>query len=323
MFLAATLLLLASHPVLAGDNTVAQQLLATAEHQAFLFHENDTPFRLDVSFTAQQMVPVQGQLNWTQAARDRWRREVTLGDFKQVEIRNEEKFYTSRNLSFTPFRVGELMSLLLFAQSPENLVVKKQKHQPENGIEAACLQVKGENGRGKPQDICVDPVSDDILSVEWKEPPDELHREQFVDYFEFDRHRYPRTLGLLVNGSKVITAQVESLTSTAFDESLLVPPNGAIERRLCAGMKHAIPVSTPDPLYPNSARENKLAGDTIVAMTVLTDGSVTDIQLIGKSAQSMDEAALETLRHWRFKPAMCGTEPVVSDIQVVVSFRMQ
>jgi protein TonB len=88
-------------------------------------------------------------------------------------------------------------------------------------------------------------------------------------------------------------------------------------------MKHAVPVKTPDPMYPKSASLNKLMGDTTVAMTVLTDGSVTDIQIVGSAARSMDDAALQTLKSWRFKPAMCGPEPVVSDIEVVVSFRLE
>lgn len=264
----------------AADNTVAQQLLATAEQQANLFHSN-APMRLDVTFTAQQIVPVQGHLTWIQAGHDRWRREVTLGDFKQTEIRNGEDLYTSRNISFTPVRVGQVIGLLQFAQSPENLVVKKQKQATENGADATCLRVKGENGRGQSQDICLDALSRDILSIDWKEPPDESRREQFGDYFDFGGHRYPHRLELLLNGSKVITAQVEAVSATTFDDSLLIPAKGAIERRQCTGMKHAVPVSTPDPPYPRSASENKLGGDTIVAMTVLTDGSVTDIQLVG------------------------------------------
>jgi protein TonB len=88
-------------------------------------------------------------------------------------------------------------------------------------------------------------------------------------------------------------------------------------------MKHAVPVKTPDPMYPQSASQNKLIGDTTVAMTVLTDGSVSDIRLIGTATHSMDDATLQTLKGWKFKPAMCGSEPVVSDIEVVVSFRLQ
>jgi NAD-dependent SIR2 family protein deacetylase len=54
-----------------------------------------------------------------------------------------------------------------------------------------------------------------------------------------------------VNGTKVITANVDNLTTAPFDETLLVPPKGAIERRQCADMKHAVPVKTPDRVYPS------------------------------------------------------------------------
>ena len=115
---------------------------------------------------------------------------------------------------------------------------------------------------------------------------------------------------------------MDNLTTAALAQTLLVPPRGAIERPECADMKHAVPVKTPDPMYPKSASENRLMGDTTVVMTVLADGSVSNIQLVGSAARSMDNATLETLKGWKFKPAMCGTEPVVSDIHVVVSFRL-
>jgi protein TonB len=76
-------------------------------------------------------------------------------------------------------------------------------------------------------------------------------------------------------------------------------------------------------MYPKSASQNKLMGDTSVAMTILTDGSVSDVRLIGTATRSMDDATVQTLKGWKFKPAMCGSEPVVSDIEVVVSFRLQ
>ena len=113
------------------------------------------------------------------------------------------------------------------------------------------------------------------------------------------------------------------MSTAPLDEVLLVPPKGAIERRQCAGMKHPVPVKTPDPLYPKSASQNRLMGDTVVSMTVLADGSVGNIQLIGSATHSMDEATLQALKSWKFKPATCGAEPVVSDIEVVVSFRLQ
>jgi TonB family protein len=321
--LLATVLLVGSFPLLMGGtaNPALQQLLVTARQQASLFHDQNSPIQLDVDFLAQINVPTQGHLTLKWQAKDRWWRRIVIGDFEQTEIRNGDRLYTSRNLSFTPVRIGELISLLQFAEGSEGLLARNKKERIENGIDMVCIRVEGAS-RGKTHEVCVDSVSRDILSDEWREPPDERRREQYSDYFDFGGHRYPRKLQLLVNGLKVVTANVDNLTTAAFEQTLLVAPKGAIERRQCADMKHAVPVRTPDPMYPKSARENKLTGDTTIAMTVLTDGSVSGIRLVGSAARSMDDASLQTLKSWRFKPAMCGSEPVVSDIEVVVSFRL-
>lgn len=319
----AALLLVGSLPLLTGSTKpAAQQLLVTAKQQASLLHDQTSPIQLDVDFLAQVNVPTKGHLTLKWQGKDRWWRRIVMGDFEQIEIRNGDRQYTTRNLSFTPMRIGELISLIQFAEDSAGLLAKKQKERVENGIEMVCIRVEGES-RGKTHEVCLDSASYDILSDEWQEPPDERRREQYTDYFDFGGHRFPRKLQLQVNGINVISANVVNLTTAAVDQTLLVAPNGAIERRKCTDMKHAVPVRTPDPMYPKSASENKLTGDTAVAMTVLTDGSVSDIQLIGRAAQSMDDATLQTLKSWRFKPALCGAEPVVSDIEVIVSFRLR
>ena len=316
--------LIASGPLLRGStNPAAQQLLVTAKQRATLFHDQASPLQLDVNFVAQMNVPAQGHLTLKWEAKDHWWRRIVMGDFEQIEIRNGGRLYTSRNIGFRPVRIRELISLFQFAEDSEGLLVKKQRQRVENGVEMTCLRVEQENIKGKPHEVCLNSASQEILSDEWQEPPDERRREQYGDYFDFAGHRYPRSLQLLVNGMRVITANVQNLTTAAFDQRLLIAPKGAIERRQCADMKHAIPVKTPDPIYPKSASQNNLMGDTTVAMTVLTDGSVADIQLVGSATRSMDEATLQTLKTWRFKPAMCGADPIVSDINIVVSFRLR
>lgn len=321
--LATALFLCSLSRLLGATDPAAQQLLITAKQQASLFHDQASPFQIDVDFVVQIKAPTQGHLTLKWGAKDCWWRKIVMDRFEQIEIRNDDRLYTSRNIAITPIRIGELISLLQFAEGSAGLLVKKQKKRVENGVEITCLQVEQENVKAKPHEVCVNSASNEILRDEWQEPPDERRKEQYSDYIDFGGHHYPRKLQLIVNGSVVITANVQNLTTTVFDQALLLPPKGAIERRQCSDMKHAVPMKTPDPRYPESASQNKLMGDTTVAMTVLTDGSVTDIRLIGTATRSMDDATLQTLKGWKFKPAMCGSEPVVSDIEVVVSFRLQ
>ena len=172
------------------------------------------------------------------------------------------------------------------------------------------------------RNVCFDAASNDVLVVESKEHADWQFRVQYSDYFDFGIHRYPHKLERLEGGSKVVSAKVVSLISAPFDESLLTPPQGAIARRECAGMTGAVPIKTPEPSYPKSASNSGLMGDVTVAITVLADGSVTDIRIIGRGTRSMDDAVLKAVEEWRFKPAMCGTEPVVTDTTVTLGFRM-
>ena len=122
---------------------------------------------------------------------------------------------------------------------------KKQKQRVENGVEISCLQVERENIKAMPHEICVNPASHEILRDEWEEPPEEQRKQQYSDYFDFGGHHYPRKLQLIVNGSVVITANVQDLRTTAFDQALLLPPKGATERRQCSDLKRPVPMKTP------------------------------------------------------------------------------
>ena len=72
------------------------------------------------------------------------------------------------------------------------------------------LQVEQKKVRGKAHQVCINPVSDAIVSDEWQEPPDERRREQYGDYFAIRAK-----LELLVNESRVVTANLVTLTTAA------------------------------------------------------------------------------------------------------------
>jgi TonB family protein len=70
-------------------------------------------------------------------------------------------------------------------------------------------------------------------------------------------------------------------------------------------------------------RASHHTGTSIVSLTVLPDGSVDDVHLIGSSYPGMNEITQQIVKEWKFKPAMCGSEPVATDIEVDVNFRLR
>jgi hypothetical protein len=139
-------LLFASVPLLLGStDPAAQSLLATAKQQASLFHDQAEPLQLDVDFIAQNNIPVRGHMVLKWETKGRWWRKISLADFEQIEVKNGDRLYTTRNMSFTPVRVNEVVSLLQFAEGSQGLTVKKEKKHLENGFEVICLKVEQEN----------------------------------------------------------------------------------------------------------------------------------------------------------------------------------
>jgi TonB family protein len=274
-----------------------------------------------VDFTAQQKLPTQGHFTLKWKSKEQWWRYIELGDYKQIDIRNKGWLYTTRNSSSTPVRARQLIQLIQFAEDAKDLDADKPQTLTEYGAPVNCLRVRNKREKETPHQICVN-ASHDISSDTWWDLPDSPTREEFSDYVDFAGHRFPRSLQLVENASRVIKANVKDLSVRKFNDVLLTKPQGAVERRQCDNWKPPKAVKTPDPPYPPAASHNGSIGDSIVSMTVLADGSATDFQLIGSASRAMDESTLETLRKWKFKPATCGSEPVVSDIEIIVSFRL-
>jgi periplasmic protein TonB len=77
------------------------------------------------------------------------------------------------------------------------------------------------------------------------------------------------------------------------------------------------------PVYPESARRAGLQGTTLLRIHIEADGHVSDVS-VQRSAghQSLDEAAADAVRRWRFEPALNSAGPVSMWAVVPVEFRI-
>ena len=316
--LAAALFAAAVYPSFAKDRPDGQQLLDTSRKPSDLFQSKAEPFDLEVDFAAQLNVPTQGHLSMKWRAKNQWRFKVAVGAFEQITVRNEEMEYTLRNAGFTPLAVQDLLHLLRLRDPVDAFIVENQKDRTENGVTLICVKAHIQGSREDAHNICIDSSSNNQLSDEWKFGLDEKRTERFADYFDFDGTSYPRKLQLFKDASKAVAANVIELKTVAFDPKLLTPPVGAIERRHCPEVKAPLPISTPQPSMKTPPR---YTGETTIALTILTDGTVGDAQLISRGGNIIDEPTLAALKKWKFKPAMCGSEPIVADIEMTFGVR--
>lgn len=80
----------------------------------------------------------------------------------------------------------------------------------------------------------------------------------------------------------------------------------------------------PEPAYPTLARRLGYEGRVVLHIQVMATGSVGAVQVERSSGYALlDEAALESVKRWRFKPAQRGGQPVDATLLVPITFKLQ
>ena len=88
------------------------------------------------------------------------------------------------------------------------------------------------------------------------------------------------------------------------------------------GVSAPIPIYKPEPAYSEEARKAKYQGTVVLWIVVDAQGNVTDARVVRPLGLGLDEKALETVRTWKFKPALRNMVPVPVRVIVEVSFRL-
>lgn len=81
-------------------------------------------------------------------------------------------------------------------------------------------------------------------------------------------------------------------------------------------------IYAPDPQYSDQARSVKFQGSVLLWLIVGADGLPKDIRIVRAVGLGLDERALETVKTWRFDPGRKDGQPVATQINVEVSFRL-
>lgn len=102
------------------------------------------------------------------------------------------------------------------------------------------------------------------------------------------------------------------------------PPPAQAPESTAAADSAPVPVRTPSPRYPRASLRRGEAGEVLVQVTVDADGRPRQVEIARSSSHpALDQAALNAVRRWRFRPALQGGQPVAQAIHVPVMFSPQ
>ena len=88
------------------------------------------------------------------------------------------------------------------------------------------------------------------------------------------------------------------------------------------GVTAPVPVYTADPPYTGAARGQKIQGTVMLQIIVDSSGLPQNVEVIKPLGYGLDQNAVETVRQYRFKPALKDGKPVAVYMTVAINFRL-
>src|SRR5262245_24832251 len=83
-------------------------------------------------------------------------------------------------------------------------------------------------------------------------------------------------------------------------------------------------LDNPPPAYPAAAKRMRLQGKVMLHVLVNTGGTADRVELRSSCGYGqLDDAALETVKRWRFVPARQGDRPVAAWVLIPIDFSLE
>ncbi|MFV8816297.1 energy transducer TonB [Haliea sp. E17] len=84
-----------------------------------------------------------------------------------------------------------------------------------------------------------------------------------------------------------------------------------------------IPVVRIAPTYPRGAKQARIEGYVTMAVTIRPDGTVSGAEVIESDpARLFDDAALNAIRRWKFRPKVVDGNPVAQRARQTIEFKL-
>ena len=83
-----------------------------------------------------------------------------------------------------------------------------------------------------------------------------------------------------------------------------------------------VPLETPAPHYPDSARIGRVTGVVVLSATIAADGRVVEVAVEPGANPLLARAAEAAVSAWRYAPARIGARPVAVILRVTLTFRL-
>jgi TonB family protein len=327
LLLLLTLSLLVSMASANEKDAEATALIEHAKQLSDIRAEGEPAFRLKVSFKIIQEdgSALEGVYTEDWVSKAQWRRETVLANFQRTRVAAGRKLWLLDSAATVPEHIDDILSFSEMAKFNPMLWNSNRKVEDREvkGSNARCIESRDPSG--PTQALCFDKMNGTIVAeVQPLLVPSLAERVCFYsDYEKFGDRLFARSYGCDVDNHPRLRARVvELVAAPAPDATFFAPLEGAKESVNCLGtVKMPTAIYSPNPTMPRGASRGSTTW-VMISMIVGTDGKPYNLRITSAPNHDFDEAALKTVRQWRFKAATCDGDPVEKQMAVETEFHL-
>lgn len=93
--------------------------------------------------------------------------------------------------------------------------------------------------------------------------------------------------------------------------------------RVGGGVSAPKAINTPDPIFAEAARMEKIQGAVVLWLVVNSQGLPEHITVMKSLDPRLDREAIEAVKQWRFEPSMKDSQPVATMINVEINYKLK
>jgi periplasmic protein TonB len=92
--------------------------------------------------------------------------------------------------------------------------------------------------------------------------------------------------------------------------------------RVSAGVTQGLKVKNVNPVYPQMAKIARVQGPVVLAAVIGKDGTIQNLHVLSTASPLLNQAAIDAVKEWRYRPYILNGEPVEVDTQITVNFTL-
>lgn len=92
--------------------------------------------------------------------------------------------------------------------------------------------------------------------------------------------------------------------------------------RVSSGVTAGMKVHDLQPQYPQMAKIARVQGPVVLAAVIGKDGAIQNLRVVSTASPLLNQAALDAVKQWRYRPYILNGEPVEVDTTITVNFTL-